>query len=93
MAEKPVARLILDSRSFGPAYCEKCEDELEEVLLMTDASVACPDCLTKVEGFDELYNVFTSVQPLKPYGSPAKVKSSMAHVHDDRCRSYGCTKG
>ena len=65
MAEKPVARMILDTRSFGPAYCEKCEDELEEVLLTTDATFVCPDCRTTVEGFEDLSNLFTAAQAIK----------------------------
>ena len=55
----PVARLGLDTRSFGPAYCEKCEAELEDVTLMSDASLVCPDCLTPVSGLEDFSNPFT----------------------------------
>jgi hypothetical protein len=63
--DKPIALLRLDTRSWGPASCEKCEDEdVEEVLLMPNATFVCPECLTPIEGFDELTNMFTSASDL-----------------------------
>jgi hypothetical protein len=64
MLKKPVARLALDSRSWGPAYCAACEADVEDVLLMPDMSVLCPDCMMPVEGFDELGARFTSARAL-----------------------------
>ena len=63
--DKPVALLRLDTRSWGPASCDKCEDEdVEDVLLMPNATFVCPECMTPVEGFDEVSNLFTSASDL-----------------------------
>lgn len=57
---KAVAEIKLDSRAWGPAYCELCEDEIEEVVLMSDASFVCPECGTPVEGLEQTSSLFTS---------------------------------
>lgn len=74
---KPVARLALDSRSWGPAHCESCDADVEDVLLMPNMSVLCPDCKTTVEGFDELETLFTSARAL--CGEEAKYKKGPTH--------------
>ena len=67
MPATPVAILQLDSRSFGPAYCAGCEDEdVEEVILMSDTTFACKGCGGRIEGFDEVSDLFTSAQPICP---------------------------
>jgi hypothetical protein len=62
--DKPVAKLMLDSRSWGPAYCGHCEEEVEEVFLMPNATLVCTECLTPVEGFEEFSDHFTSAEPV-----------------------------
>lgn len=61
---KPVALLRLDTRSFGPAFCEKCDEEVEDVLLMPNVTLVCPKCMTVVDGFDEFLDLFTSASDL-----------------------------
>jgi hypothetical protein len=74
---KPVARLALDSRSWGPAFCESCDSDVEDVLLMPDMTVLCPDCMTPVEDFDEIGTMFTSARAL--CGEEAKYKKGPTH--------------
>ncbi len=75
-ADKPVARLAIDTRAYGPLICEHCEEvepegsefeggEFEEALLMEDGSVVCPRCHTTFEAFQQFSGVVTSVQPVK----------------------------
>lgn len=80
--DRPVARLYLDTRGQGPAFCASCEAENEEALLMEDGGVACPECKSILPGFDEFSKVITSVQPVKLRGA--------GHTHTDRCRERGC---
>lgn len=68
----PVARLALDSRSWGPAYCERCETDVEDVILMSDASMVCPECGTPVKDLKEFYDTFVSAVPLKKEWRPTK---------------------
>jgi hypothetical protein len=69
----PVAVLQLDSRSWGPAYCEKCDDEdVEEVLLMSDATIVCPTCKTPMESLEHVSDLFTSVEPVSGQGLEGK---------------------
>lgn len=60
---KPVAILPLDSRSWGPAECDVCDSDVEEVLLMSDASIVCPGCLTPVKGLEDFEMAFYSAAP------------------------------
>jgi hypothetical protein len=69
----PVARIRLDTRSWGPATCLRCveregdeEEGLEDVILMSDGSFACPVCSATVESFDEISNLITSAEPICP---------------------------
>jgi len=74
MPEKPVAKLALDTRAHGPYFCEKCDAENEDALLMTDASVVCPECLTPMEEFQPFTDVIVSAAPVqgaKSSGKPA----------------------
>lgn len=73
MAHKPVARLQVDTRGFGPVWCEKCESEQEEVVLSSDADFHCPDCGAALPEFDDMARFFTSAQ--KATGSE-KLRSS-----------------
>jgi uncharacterized paraquat-inducible protein A len=68
----PIAILELDSRSWGPSYCEKCDEELEQVMLTSNATLVCPTCKTQVEGFDDVSNLFVSARPVDPKGLPGK---------------------
>ncbi len=63
---KPVAVIALDIRAWGPASCERCERDVEEVLLMDDATFVCPECGTLVQGFEDITALFTSAAPVKP---------------------------
>ncbi len=81
-ADKPVAKLELDTRSEGPLECEQCGEEIEHVLLMEDGGVVCPECRTPVPAFAEFKKVIMSVEPVKLKGR--------GHVHSDRCRERGC---
>ena len=51
-ADKPVARLQIDTRAYGPLVCEHCEEhdpdyaEAETALLMEDGGVVCEECHT-----------------------------------------------
>lgn len=93
-ADKPVALLRLDVRGMGPLVCEHCEEfepedsaggELEEVFLMEDGGVVCPQCRTPLPNFEEFSRVITSVSPVKLKGA--------GHVCGDRCRERGCRYG
>lgn len=61
--EYPVARLILDTRSYGPAHCPVCDADIEDVFLMTDGKIVCPDCRTPVPAFEEFSSYIHSVVP------------------------------
>ncbi len=65
MPSKPVAILSLDTRSYGPAYCAKCDEETENALLMSDAQVVCPTCRTPVRGwgFEQFSDAVVSAAP------------------------------
>jgi hypothetical protein len=69
----PVAKLALDTRAWGPASCEKCPDDVEDVILMSDMTIVCADCMTPMvgESFDHLGELFTSASP---YVAPGKTK-------------------
>ena len=64
-ADKPVARLQLDTRSMGPIPCDECEAENEEALLMEDGAVVCPECKTALPAFEQFSTVITSASPVK----------------------------
>jgi hypothetical protein len=49
-----VATLALDTRGGGPAYCEKCDEDVEDVLLLSSAVLVCPRCRTPVAGLSDL---------------------------------------
>jgi hypothetical protein len=64
---EPVAKLSLDTRSWGPASCEKCDEDVEDVILMSDATLVCAECRTPMQGgdfFDHFSEVFTSAAPM-----------------------------
>lgn len=77
-ADKPVARLEIDTRAHGPLVCEYCESiddpdaELEHVLLMEDGSVVCPKCHTDIPAFQEFKKAIMSVEPVKVRGGGRK---------------------
>ena len=76
--EKPVAILRLDTRSYGPAECEECDCDLEELLLLTDGSLVCPECKTPVEGFGEFSEGLTSAE----VATPEVLKKLLAEYHE-----------
>lgn len=84
-ADKPIARLALDTRSMGPIPCEQCDEENEDALLMEDGAVVCPECRTPYPAFEQFSSLITSV-------SPAKLKGA-GHVCGDHCRARGCKYG
>ncbi len=81
-ADKPVAKLELDTRSQGPLLCDDCGEELEHVLLMEDGGVACPECRSLIPAFEQFSKVIMSAAPVKLKGA--------AHTCGDRCRERGC---
>lgn len=88
-ADKPVARLQIDTNAYGPLICEDCEKrgdeyegEREEALLMEDGGIVCPECRTPFPAFDQFSSLITSVQPVRLKGR--------GHVCGDRCRERGC---
>lgn len=86
----PIARLALDSRSHGPAQCEVCEEDVEEVFLTDDGSFVCPDCGTPVPGFEEVTKLLCSASVLTAVEVAAFRKTE--HCCDDDCRSNGCSR-
>ena len=64
-ADRPVARLHLDTRAMGPAFCEECEAENEDALLMEDGSVVCPECKSDMPSFEQFSSILTSVEPVR----------------------------
>jgi hypothetical protein len=70
-ADKPVARLQIDTRAYGPLVCEHCEEhdpdyaEAETALLMEDGGVVCEECHTPFKAFEQFSGVVTSVEPVK----------------------------
>lgn len=75
MPEQPVAKLALDTRAHGPYVCEKCDAENEDAILMTDASVVCPECKEPLEAFYQFSEALTSASPIAVAG---KKKSRQA---------------
>ena len=77
-ADKPVARLQIDTRAYGPLVCGHCEDhkpehaEAETALLMEDGAVVCEHCHTPFEAFEQFSGVVTSVEPVKVRGGGRK---------------------
>ena len=49
---RPVAKIALDTRSFGPPYCETCDADVEDVFLMSNGALVCVDCMTPVKGLE-----------------------------------------
>ncbi len=91
-ADKPVARLQIDTRAYGPLICEECEKagdecdgEREEALMMEGGAIVCPECRTPFQAFDQFSSLITSVRPVKIKGRN--------HVCGDRCREEGCPLG
>jgi len=64
MPEKPVAKLALDTRAHGPYVCDNCEAENEDAILMTDATVVCPECKEPLEAFQQFSEAIVSVTPV-----------------------------
>jgi DNA-directed RNA polymerase subunit RPC12/RpoP len=87
-SEKPVAKLALDTRAHGQYVCAGCDAELEDAILMTDASVVCPECGTPIEGFEPFHDAIVSASPIKP----GDVDMKNWHCCDDECRSRGCSR-
>ena len=77
MAE-PVAKLALDTRSWGPAFCGHCDSEVEDVILMSDASFVCSDCMTPMEGedFERMSQLFVSATPTPPKNFSRRPRAS-----------------
>lgn len=70
--ERPVAILHLDTRAHGPYFCENCEAENEDAILMSDASVVCPECKTALEAFKMFSDGIVSVSTAKASSSESK---------------------
>jgi hypothetical protein len=70
-ADKPVARLQIDTRAYGPLECEHCEEHdpdyegAETALLMEDGGIVCEECRTPFKAFEQFSGVVSSVQPVK----------------------------
>jgi len=88
-ADKPVARLQIDTRAYGPLICETCDEnddeehaEAETAMLMEDGSVVCAHCRSPFKAFEQFSRIITAVTPVKVRGGD--------HVCDDECREHGC---
>lgn len=86
--EKPVAKFAIDTRASGPVVCNQCDAENEEGILMTDASVVCPECGTPMEMFGFLHDSVVSAIPIKR----GMLSTRDWHQCGDECRSRGCSK-
>ncbi len=64
--EFPVARIALDTRAFGPAYCPLCEGDIEDAFLMSDGKIVCVDCGAPVEELEGLSTYFHAAVPVTP---------------------------
>lgn len=64
MADQPVARLRLDTRSWGPAPCPKCGAENEDAILTSSASIVCPECGADLPGLEELTKTVVSASAI-----------------------------
>jgi len=90
-ADKPVARLQIDTRAYGPLICEHCDSEdesngeKETALLMEDGGVVCEDCRTPFKPFEQFSGIISSVQSDQLKGA--------GHVCGDGCRERGCKYG
>jgi len=60
----PIAILPLDTRAHGPANCEVCDEELEDVFLTTAGEFVCTACGAPLPGFMEVSNLFCSARIL-----------------------------
>jgi hypothetical protein len=86
--QKPIAKFLIDTRASGPVICEACDAENEEGILMTDASVVCPECGAAMPMFEFLHDSVVSAVPLKR----GEISTKDWHCCDDKCRSRGCSK-
>jgi hypothetical protein len=70
-ADKPVAKLQIDTRAYGPLICEHCDEhdedyaEAETALLMEDGGVVCEQCHTPFKAFEQFSGIVTSVEPVR----------------------------
>lgn len=77
-ADKPVARLQIDTRAYGPLICEHCDEhdeehaEAETALLMEDGGVVCEHCHTPFKAFEQFSGIVTAVEPVKARGGGRK---------------------
>ncbi len=77
-ADKPVARLQIDTRAYGPLICEHCDEhdeehaEAETALLMEDGAFVCEQCHTPFKAFEQVSGIITSVEPVKVRGGGRK---------------------
>lgn len=87
-ADKPIAKLHIDTRAYGPLICEHCDEhdeehaEAETALLMEDGGVVCKRCRTPYKAFEQFSGIVTAVAPVKLKGA--------RHTCGDRCREQGC---
>lgn len=72
MAETAIAKLALDTRAHGPYVCDNCDEENEDALLMSDASVVCPKCKTPLEAFQPFSDVIVSAAAIAPAGKRSR---------------------
>jgi hypothetical protein len=84
-ADKPVAKLSIDTRSTGPIICEDCDAENEDVLLMEDGGICCPECRSRLKAFEHISGIIVAAAPVK--------LKRQRHVCGDRCRERGCSVG
>lgn len=47
---KPIAVLTVDSNAYGPFYCQGCEEEIEEMVLVDSGDFLCTLCGAPASG-------------------------------------------
>lgn len=93
---KPLVHFELDTRSYGPAECETCDLDVEDVILMDDMTFVCPDCGQELElGGDEMQVGYLMAPRMVTPDDIIRMAAGEggAHICDDDCRSYGCPQG
>lgn len=90
MAEKPVAKLALNTRTHGTYFCQNCKTENKDALLMSDASIVCPKCKTPMPEFQPFAGVVMSAAPVST-GKKSKKSRWVINWHSPDPSQEGTT--